>query len=78
MISAIHSAMPRTRVHDFAHGIKGPAISAPTPRVQVPETYRTTVDVMASPQREVLISNAGNEFWANQAMRKSGTYAQAI
>ena len=80
MTAAIHPAMPRTttRVHDFAHGIKGPAISAPTPRIEVPRTQAVTSDVMQAPYRETVISNAGAVFRAMQAMRASGTYAQAI
>ena len=68
MISAIHLAMPRTRVHDLVHGIKGPAISAPTPRVQLPETQAITSDVMRNPHRELVMNNAGASFWASQAI----------
>ena len=68
MISAIHSAMPR-KVHDFAHGIKGPAISPPTLRAEIPQTQAVTSDVMQAPHREAVIGNAGASFWASQAMR---------
>ena len=70
MISAIHLAMPRTRIHDLVHGIKGPAISAPTPRVQLPETQAITSDVMRNPHRELVMNNAGASFWASQALKE--------
>ena len=69
MINAIHSAMPR-KIHDFAHGIKGPAISPPTLRAEVPRTQAVISDVMQAPHREAVISNAGASFWASQAMRE--------
>ena len=72
MINAIHSAMPRTR--NVAHyvstdGIKGPAISPPTLRAEVPRTQAVISDVMQAPHREAVISNAGASFWASQAMK---------
>lgn len=70
MISAIHLAMPRTRIHDLVHDIKGPAIFAPTPKVQLPKTQAITSDVMRNPHRELVMNNAGASFWASQALKQ--------
>lgn len=84
MTAAIHLAMPRTTSRGMpwhaptAHGIKGPAISAPTPRAELPIIQAATADVMRNPHRELVMSHAGASFWANQAIKESESHAQAI
>ena len=51
ILSGIHSAMPRTAFHGFAHALR-PVAHVQTQRAEVPRTQAVTRDVMQNPHRE--------------------------
>ena len=69
ILSGIHSAMPRTAFHGFAHALR-PVAHVQTQRAEVPRTQAVTRDVMQNPHRELVMSHAGAAFWASQGMKE--------
>ena len=64
---AIHSVLPRTRVHDFFHAPVRPVQATQTQRAELPSVNRVTPELMQSHSREAVIATAGAAYAAYNA-----------